>query len=75
MITIAAQDAAEHGVRFHAGGGGADTVPALEEVLPLIAAGSFIFPIAKTFGLEQVGEALQESEHGHAQGKLVVLPG
>ncbi len=75
VITIAAQDAAEHGVTFHAGGGGADTVPALEEVLPLITAGSFIFPIAQTFGLEQVGEAFEESEHGHAQGKLVVLPG
>lgn len=75
VITIAAQDAAQHGVTFHAGGGGADTIPALEEVLPLIAQGSFLFPVAQTFSLEQVGEALKESEDGHAQGKLVVLPG
>jgi NADPH:quinone reductase-like Zn-dependent oxidoreductase len=75
VITIAAQDAAEHGVVFHASGGGADTVPALEEVLPLIADGHFVFPIAQTFSLEQVGEALEESEAGHAAGKLVLRPG
>jgi NADPH:quinone reductase-like Zn-dependent oxidoreductase len=75
VITIAAQDAAEHGVTFHTSGGGADTVPALEEVLPLIADRRFVFPIAQTFSLEQVGEALEESESGHAAGKLVLLPG
>ena len=75
VVTIAAQDAAEHGVSYHGGGGGADTVPALQEVLPLIADGSFVFPIAQKFGLDQVGEALEQSETGHAQGKLVVLPG
>jgi len=75
VLTIAAADAAEHGVLFHTSGGGTDTVPALEEVLPLIAAGDFVFPVAQTYDLEQVGEALEASETGHAAGKLVLLPG
>ena len=74
VLTIAAQDAAEHGVRFHGGGGGGDTITALDEVLPLIEAGKFIFPIAGTFSLEQAGEALEISESGHARGKLVIVP-
>jgi NADPH:quinone reductase-like Zn-dependent oxidoreductase len=74
VLTIAAPDAAEHGVRFHGSGGGEDTVKALEEVLPLIEEGSFAFPIAGTFTLEQAGEALDASERGHAPGKLVILP-
>jgi NADPH:quinone reductase-like Zn-dependent oxidoreductase len=73
VLTIAAH-AAEHGVRFHGSGGGEDTVKALEEVLPLIEEGSFTFPIAGTFTLEQGGEALDASERGHARGKLVILP-
>ena len=74
VLTIAAGDAAEHGVRFHGGGGGEDTISALREVLPLIEAGTFAFPIAATFPLEQLGQALQESEHGHPSGKLVIVP-
>ncbi len=75
VLTIAARDAAEHGVRYHGGGGGEDTVRALEEVLPLIEDGRFIFRIAGTFSLEEVGRALEASETGHAAGKLVILPG
>jgi NADPH:quinone reductase-like Zn-dependent oxidoreductase len=74
VLTIAAQDAAQHGVRFHAGGGGQDTVTALDEVLPLIEAGRFVFPIAATFPLEELGRALRQSETGHVRGKLVILP-
>jgi NADPH:quinone reductase-like Zn-dependent oxidoreductase len=74
VLTIAAQDAAEHGVRFHAGGGGGDTVAALQEVFALIAAGRFVLPIAATFPLEGVGRALQQSETGHVRGKLVIVP-
>jgi NADPH:quinone reductase-like Zn-dependent oxidoreductase len=68
-------NAAEQGVEFHAGGGGEHTLTALEEVLPLIEAGTISFPIAGTYGLGQVGDALRESEHGHPAGKLVVIPG
>jgi NADPH:quinone reductase-like Zn-dependent oxidoreductase len=66
--------AAEQGVEFHAGGGGELTIAALEEVLPLIEAGTISFPIAGTYDLGQVAAALQESEHGHPTGKLVVVP-
>jgi NADPH:quinone reductase-like Zn-dependent oxidoreductase len=74
VITIAAPDAAQYGVHFHAGGGAELTIPALREVLPLIEAGSYSFPIAGIFDLGQVAEALRESEHGHPVGKLVVVP-
>jgi NADPH:quinone reductase-like Zn-dependent oxidoreductase len=74
-LTIASSaEGAQHGVEFHAGGGGELTIPALEEVVPLIESGRIRFPIAGTYGLEEVGEALRESEHGHPVGKLVVVP-
>ncbi len=75
VLTIAAsQEASELGVPFHAGGGGTLTAQALEETIPLIEAGRIAFPIARVFGLDEVGEALRESEHGHPAGKLVVDP-
>jgi len=75
ILTIASSaDAREQGVEFHAGGGGELLVPALQEVLPLIEAGSFDFPIAGVYDLGQVGAALRESEHGHPAGKLVIVP-
>jgi NADPH:quinone reductase-like Zn-dependent oxidoreductase len=67
-------EAKELGVRFHSGGGGEQTTTALREVLPLIEAGSFEFPIAGAFGLDGVAEALRQSEHGHPDGKLVIEP-
>ena len=75
VLTIASSaEAGELGVTFHAGGGGTLTIQALAEVLPLIEAGSFSFPIAGIYDLGQVGDALRESEQGHPSGKLVVLP-
>ncbi|MGO9488081.1 MAG: NADP-dependent oxidoreductase [Solirubrobacteraceae bacterium] len=74
VLTIAAGDAAEYGVPYHAGGGGAQTPTAVREVLPLIEAGRFSFPIAARYDLDHVGQALRESEHGHPVGKLVVVP-
>lgn len=75
VLTIASSaDAQAQGVEFHAGGGGELLLAALQEVLPLIEAGSFFFPIAGIYDLGQVGEALRESEHGHPAGKLVIMP-
>jgi NADPH:quinone reductase-like Zn-dependent oxidoreductase len=68
------QQAVDLGVPFHAGGGGELTPRALQETIPLIEDGRIAFPIAATFGLDGVGEALRESEHGHPAGKLVILP-
>jgi NADPH:quinone reductase-like Zn-dependent oxidoreductase len=76
VLTIASSaDAQATGVEFHAGGGGELTVPAMREVLPLIESGAFTLPIAATYGLDGVGEALRESEQGHPAGKLVIVPG
>ena len=75
VLTIASYgDAQELGVPFHAGGGGELTVPAMQEIVTLLEAGSFVFPVAGVYGLGQVADALRESEHGHPQGKLVVVP-
>jgi NADPH:quinone reductase-like Zn-dependent oxidoreductase len=73
VITIAAADAAEYGVRFHSSGGGADTPKAIAEILELIKAGKFEFPIWRTYPFAQAPAALAESESGHARGKIVLL--
>jgi len=76
VLTIAASaEAQELGVEYHTAGGGELTRTALKEVLPLIEASGFYFPIAGVYDLGQVGDALRESEHGHPAGKLVVVPG
>jgi NADPH:quinone reductase-like Zn-dependent oxidoreductase len=75
VLTIAwSQQAADLGVPFHAGGGGQLTGQALQEVVPMIEDGRISFPIAGVFDLGHVPDALRESEHGHAAGKLVVVP-
>ena len=75
VLTIAGSpQAQELGVEFHAGGGGELTVKALEEVVPLIEAGTISFPIARVYELGRAADALRESEHGHPAGKLVIVP-
>ena len=75
VLTIASSaEAGELGVTFHAGGGGEQTVPALQEIVPLIEAGRISFPVAGVYGLEHAGEALRESEQGRPAGKLVIVP-
>lgn len=75
VLTIASSaDGEANGVEFHAGGGGALTRQALQEVLPLIEAGTFHFPIAGIYDLGQAGDATRESEQGHPAGKLVIVP-
>ncbi len=75
VLSIASSAEAERlGVAFHPGGGGDLTGRALLEVLPLIESGRFEFPVAATYDLEGVADALRESEHGHPDGKLVIVP-
>jgi NADPH:quinone reductase-like Zn-dependent oxidoreductase len=63
--------AQEHGVRFS--GGGADSVwHALDDVVKLIAAGSFSLPVARVLPMLQIAEAQRLSEGGHPGGKIVV---
>ncbi len=75
VLSIASSaEAAELGVTFHAGGGGEQTITHVQDVIPLIEAGKISFPVAGVYALEQLGEALRESEHGRPAGKLVIVP-
>jgi NADPH:quinone reductase-like Zn-dependent oxidoreductase len=46
----------------------------LEHIGGLADNGKIKVPVAKTFGLNEVGEALQKIESLHTQGKLIVTP-
>jgi NADPH:quinone reductase-like Zn-dependent oxidoreductase len=76
VVTIAAPDAAQHGVVFSGGASGAavDTSGALPEALGLITEGRLQVPIWRTFPLAQAAAAHAESEGGHLHGKIVLLP-
>jgi NADPH:quinone reductase-like Zn-dependent oxidoreductase len=76
VVTVADYPGAEQtGARFSGGMGTQRAVHALREIGALIEAGQFSLPVAKTFPLEQIGEAHRLSETGHVRGKLVVLVG
>lgn len=78
VITIAAPDAAEHGVTFSSGVSdttAVDTSPALPEALTLIAEGRLQVPIWRTYPLAEAAAAHAESERGHLQGKIVLTAG
>ncbi len=78
VITIAASDAAQHGVTFSSGvsdTSGVDTSPALPEALQLIADGRLKVPIWRTYPLAEAAAAHAESEGGHLQGKIVLVAG
>jgi NADPH:quinone reductase-like Zn-dependent oxidoreductase len=75
VITVADfAGAQEFGVRFSRGDDGR-ALHALAEIGPLIEAGRFSLPVARTFPLAAVAEAQQASEHGHERGKIVLLAG
>jgi NADPH:quinone reductase and related Zn-dependent oxidoreductases len=74
VVTIADfQGARETGVQTSGGPGSKRAWYALGTIGELIDAGRFSIPVAQTFPLEQIGDAQQLSETGHAPGKLVVL--
>ncbi|SBW28935.1 NADPH:quinone reductase [Candidatus Protofrankia californiensis] len=74
VLTIAAFDAADHGIRFHVGGGGEDTVQAIQDILGLIKDGRLQVPIWRTYPLTEAAAALEASRAGHLGGKIVLLP-
>lgn len=75
VVTIADMDAQKLGVPFSAGGGTPEQQRAnLAANLALVADGKLRLRIARTFGLDESGEAQRESEDGHAPGKLVIVP-
>ena len=74
VLTIAAPDAAEHGVRFSGGADEVDTGPALAHFADAIAAGRMVFPIQASYPLAEAAAAQRDSQAGHLRGKLVLLP-
>ncbi|MGX6449237.1 zinc-binding dehydrogenase [Patulibacter sp. S7RM1-6] len=75
VVTIAAGDAAEHGVRFSAGDGEIDSRPGLEAFVAGLADGTMQLPVRATFPLAAVADAHRELERGRGVGKIVLLPG
>ncbi|MFI8963558.1 NADP-dependent oxidoreductase [Streptomyces sp. NPDC053493] len=75
VVTIAAPDAADHGVVFS----GVTVEPAaarrgLEEHARLAVEGRLRLDIAETLPLKEAARAQELSEAGHVRGKLVLLP-
>ena len=72
ISTIAAGPNPPGGVRAT---GGVDAPPdALDRITEAIAAGKLVVPIAATFTLEQIRDAVTLQRGGHVHGKVVVTP-
>ncbi|MFF8373190.1 NADP-dependent oxidoreductase [Streptomyces lydicus] len=73
IVTIAATDAAEHGVPFSAGGTPSEQVRAgLVKHARLAVEGKLTVPVAETFTLADAAKAQELSEAGHVRGKLII---
>ncbi|MEA2179823.1 MAG: hypothetical protein QOG77_3120 [Solirubrobacteraceae bacterium] len=72
VLTIARFDDVPEGVIVHQGGSGGDLAAALADIVALIEDGRLQVPIARTYPLEQAAAALDESEHGHLAGNIVL---
>ncbi|MFI1362236.1 NADP-dependent oxidoreductase [Streptomyces griseochromogenes] len=73
VITIADMSAAQHGVRFSAGGDDQDG-ESLPELVRLAAAGRLTLPIGRTYPLAEAARAHTDLEARHHHGKAVLLP-
>jgi NADPH:quinone reductase-like Zn-dependent oxidoreductase len=74
VLTLVAFDAAATGIQIHVSGPGNDPRPALREIVSLIRQQRLRVPIWRTFPLSQTAAALDASNTGHLNGKIVVLP-
>lgn len=75
IVTIAAQDAAEHGIVFS----GMSADPAvvrgwLTDQARLVVEGRLRLDIAEVFPLKEAARAQELSETGHVRGKLLLVP-
>ncbi|MCW4457212.1 NADP-dependent oxidoreductase [Microbacterium sp. MPKO10] len=69
---IAAGGAVPDGIRWSTG---SEAAPgALEKIVHAVSAGDIAVPIAATFPLEQIRDAVQLQAGRHAHGKIVVVP-
>jgi NADPH:quinone reductase-like Zn-dependent oxidoreductase len=74
VITIADDNAADHGVRF-TGADPADRAPeSLPELAALAASGGLTVPVWRTYPLAEAAQAHADLDAGRNQGKLVLLP-
>lgn len=74
VLTIAAADAGEHGVRFSGDDEGVDVTDAFSELGRRLASGDLVLPVWRTFPLAEAADAHRASEAGHLRGKIVLLP-
>ncbi|WP_420078219.1 NADP-dependent oxidoreductase [Streptomyces sp. JL4002] len=77
VLTIADMSAAQHGVRFSAGGpaaSGAAAPDPLPELVRSAAAGALDLPVGRTYPLEQASAAHADLEARRSRGKVVLLP-
>ncbi|WP_432753112.1 NADP-dependent oxidoreductase [Streptomyces sp. JL2001] len=75
IVTIAAVDAAEHGIVFSGLSAAPDVVRAgLTAQAGLAVAGSLRVTVAESFPLKEAARAQELSESGHVRGKLVLRP-
>ncbi|MFJ3235049.1 NADP-dependent oxidoreductase [Streptomyces sp. NPDC086787] len=73
VITIADMSAAQHGVRFSAGGDD-QAEDSLPQLVRLAAAGMLTLPVWRTYPLEQAATAHADLEAHRNRGKAVLLP-
>ncbi|MFB4293525.1 NADP-dependent oxidoreductase [Nonomuraea sp. ATR24] len=64
--------AAELGIKVTQG---VRTAERLGRYAALVAAGEFVFPVRRTYRLEEAADAHRESEAGHGRGKIVITVG
>ncbi|OXM48091.1 NADP-dependent oxidoreductase [Amycolatopsis alba] len=74
VVSIAAADAADHGVRFTSGSPAEQVPGSLAEGAALAAEGKLTLPISRVYPLAEAGAAQDESAAGHVRGKLVLVP-
>jgi NADPH:quinone reductase-like Zn-dependent oxidoreductase len=74
VLTLVAFDAADTGIQVFAGGTGDERGPALRDIVALLEKGALTVPIWRTFPLEETAAALDASDAGHLNGKIVVQP-
>lgn len=71
-INTNATDPAPFGVRGV--GRGPTSIPTLQQLAALVAAGTLTVPTAAVYPLDRVREAFEHLERGHLRGKIVVVP-
>jgi NADPH:quinone reductase-like Zn-dependent oxidoreductase len=78
IVTIAAQGRARQDGILAVGGGDPESSAFRDRVrarlVGLAAEGSLVVPVARTYPLDQAGEALAFLKGGHPGGKLALLP-